>query len=161
MRTCLAVKTNKRRLAKRDLGNDMIRQNENHNKVGKIESYAEVQPVTGLMSESLISTIWRNRRIVLLMTILVLAAVILYLTNTTPSYTSTSKIYVEQSGPKIVTEVEDGIMTRSKNYLYTQAELLRSETRRYQRNISRVVISQRTYNTGAPEKTGHTDLRRG
>ena len=112
------------------------------------------------MSESLISTIWRNRRIVLLMTIVVLAAVILYLANITRLYTSTSEICVEQSGPKIVAEVEEGIMTQSKDYLYTQAELLRSETRRYQRNISRVVISQRTCNTRVPEKTGRTDLRR-
>ena len=82
------------------------------------------------MSESLVSTIWRNRRIVLLMTIVVLAAVILYLANTTRLYTSTSEICVEQSGPKIVTQVEEGIMTQSKDYLYTQAELLRSETRR-------------------------------
>jgi len=33
---------------------------------------------------------------------------------------------VEQSGPRIMTETEEGVMTRSKNYLYTQAELLKS-----------------------------------
>ena len=43
-----------------------------------------------------------------------------------PIYTSTSRIYVEQSGPKIITEMEVGLMTRSNNYLYTQAELLKS-----------------------------------
>ena len=84
----------------------MIRQNENNGKVDKIDSFAEVRPEDGLISESLILTMWRNRWIMLLTTILALAAVILYLTNSKPLYTSTSKIYVEQDNPKIVTEVE-------------------------------------------------------
>ena len=43
----------------------------------------------------------------------------------TPIYTSTARLYVEQSGPKIITEYE-GVMTGSKNYLYTQSELIKS-----------------------------------
>ena len=69
---------------------------------------------------------WRYRRIVLFATVVVLGAAFIYLSKTTPIYTSTSRIYVEQSGPKIITEMEEGVMTQSKNYLYTQAELLRS-----------------------------------
>jgi len=79
-----------------------------------------------IMPESLIRIIWRSRLIVLITTLAALIAVLVYLIKTAPIYTSTSRIYVEQSGPKIVTETAEGIMTQSKNYLYTQAELLKS-----------------------------------
>jgi capsular exopolysaccharide synthesis family protein len=78
------------------------------------------------MPESLIQIIWRNRLIVLVTTFVALIAVLVYLIRSTPIYISTSKIYVEQSGPKIIGETEEGIMTQSNNYLYTQAELLKS-----------------------------------
>jgi len=54
-----------------------------------------------------------------------LALGVVYLVHATPIYTSTSRLYVEQSGPKIISESE-GIMTQAKNYLYTQCELIRS-----------------------------------
>ena len=79
----------------------------------------------GIMSESLIQVVWRNRWVILLTTIASLAIAFIYVLKATPIYSSTSRIYVEQSGPKILTEAE-GVMTQSKNYLYTQAELLRS-----------------------------------
>ena len=50
---------------------------------------------------------------------------VVYLVHATPTYTSASRLYVEQSGPKIISESE-GIMTQAKNYLYTQCELIRS-----------------------------------
>ena len=78
-----------------------------------------------IVTESLIQIFWRGRWFVLLSIIISLATALLYLSKATPIYTSTSRIYVEQSGPKILTEVE-GIMTQSKNYLYTQAQLLKS-----------------------------------
>ncbi|MGD8787498.1 MAG: Wzz/FepE/Etk N-terminal domain-containing protein, partial [Phycisphaerales bacterium] len=77
------------------------------------------------MSESLVQIILRSRWIILLATVVTLGAAFVYITKATPIYTSTSRIYVEQSGPRILTEAE-GVMTQSKNYLYTQAELLRS-----------------------------------
>jgi len=83
-------------------------------------------PAIGPMSESLIRIIWRSPWIVLLTTIVALVAAFIYIAKATPIYTSTSRIYVEQSGPKIITEMEEGVMTQSINYLYTQAELLRS-----------------------------------
>ena len=79
----------------------------------------------GLMSESLVQIIWRSRWIVLFATVATLGGAFAYLSKTTPIYTSTSRIYVEQSGPKILEQAE-GVMTQSKNYLYTQAELLQS-----------------------------------
>lgn len=105
----------------------MINQRENHTMAERDESYVETLPRAGIMPESLIQVIWQGRWIVLLATVAALAAGFIYLEKTTPIYTSTSRIYVEKSGPKIISDTEaGGIMTGSKNYLYTQAELLRS-----------------------------------
>jgi capsular exopolysaccharide synthesis family protein len=57
--------------------------------------------------------------------ILFLVTAFIYILKATPIYTSTSRLYVEQSGPRIIGDFE-GIQTSSKNYLYTQAELLKS-----------------------------------
>jgi polysaccharide biosynthesis transport protein len=83
-------------------------------------------PSTGMMPESVALILWRSRWIMLATTVAALAIALIYVTKATPVYTSTSRIYVEQSGPKIFTEREEGVMTQSKNYLYTQAELLKS-----------------------------------
>ena len=75
--------------------------------------------------DELLAVIWRRRLIVLLCTLAVVAAGFIYLRQAVPVFTSTSRVYVEQQGPKIVTEYE-GLMTQSKNYLYTQCEMLKS-----------------------------------
>jgi succinoglycan biosynthesis transport protein ExoP len=85
---------------------------------------ARTLPV-GIVPEDLFQIIWRSRKIALLTIVVALMAGLAYITIATPIYTSTSRIYVQQSGPKILTEAE-GLMTQSKNYLYTQAELLKS-----------------------------------
>ena len=103
----------------------MIKQHKNNRMAEQDNSYIEVPPVVGVMSESLVKIIWRSRWIVLFATVATLGGAFAYLSKATPIYTSTSKIYVEQSGPKIIDEVE-GVMTQSMNYLYTQAELLKS-----------------------------------
>ena len=82
-------------------------------------------PDEGLSQEGFLEIALRHRWIVLLTVILFLSAGFFYLLTTTPIYTSTSRLYVEQSGPKIITEYE-GLMTQSKNYLYTQSELIKS-----------------------------------
>jgi len=73
----------------------------------------------------MLRTIWSGRWIIALVTVVSLAAGAVYLTQAIPTYTSTSRLYVEQTGPKIITDSE-GVMTQSKNYLYTQCELLKS-----------------------------------
>ena len=103
----------------------MINQHKNNRTVEQNGSCVEMPPGAGLMSEGLVQIIWRSRWLVLLVTVAALGAAFVYVAKATPIYTSTSRIYVEQSGPKILTESE-GVMTQSKNYLYTQAELLRS-----------------------------------
>jgi capsular exopolysaccharide synthesis family protein len=75
--------------------------------------------------EEILHIILRHRWLILLNTILFLTAAFLYLLKATPVYTSSSRLYVEQNGPKIINEYE-GVMTQSNNYLYTQAELMKS-----------------------------------
>ena len=79
----------------------------------------EVEP------EPLLGVVWHRRWTVLIVTLASVAAGFMYLSQAVPIYTSTSRLYVEQQGPRIVTEYE-GMMTQSKNYLYTQCELLKS-----------------------------------
>ncbi len=74
---------------------------------------------------ALLQAAWGQKGIVIVVTVVCLAGGMVYLTQATPIFTSTSRIYVEQSGPRIISETE-GVMTQSKNYLYTQCELLRS-----------------------------------
>ena len=69
--------------------------------------------------------LWRRRWTVLATVAVFLAAAAIYLTQVRPLYRSTAVLYVERSGPRILSESE-GVMTRSQNYLHTQAELLRS-----------------------------------
>ncbi len=75
--------------------------------------------------DSLLKIAFRHRWIIIFCVILFLLTALGYLLKATPIYTSTSRLYVEQSSPRIISEYEGG-MTRSKNYLYTQAELIRS-----------------------------------
>jgi len=74
---------------------------------------------------NLFPILWRNRWIVSVTIVVSLMIGLIYITKAAPIYTSKSRVYVEQSGPRILTEAE-GVMTQSKNYLYTQAELLKS-----------------------------------
>ena len=78
-----------------------------------------------LFNEGLLYIALRHRLIILLTAILFVVGAFLYLLKATPIYTSSSRLYVEQAGPRIMSEYE-GVMTRSKNYLYTQGALLKS-----------------------------------
>ena len=104
----------------------MINQNGNPSTVGEDGLNLSTVSAAGLTQENVFQIMWRSRWIMLLATIGALAMGFIYVSKATPIYTSTSRIYVEQSGPKIITEMEEGVMTQSKNYLYTQAELLKS-----------------------------------
>ncbi len=80
---------------------------------------------TGAISESLFEILWRGRWLVAAGVVLMLVIGFVYLLHATPLFESTSRIYVEQSGPRIIENMQ-GFMTQSTNYLYTQAELLSS-----------------------------------
>jgi len=79
----------------------------------------------GLPQENMFTIALRHRWTILCTIMLIWVASFIYILKATPIYTSTSRLYVEQTGPKIINEYE-GIMTRSKNYLFTQAELIKS-----------------------------------
>ena len=79
----------------------------------------------GLPQDALLKVVFRNRWIILSSILLFSVAGLLYISKATPIFKSTSRLYVEQTGPKIINEYE-GVMTQSKNYLYTQAELIKS-----------------------------------
>lgn len=83
-------------------------------------SQEESQPLLGLLQIAL-----RHRWVILLATGISLAAAFAYVLKATPIYRSSSRLYVEQEGPKIINDNE-GVMTRSGNYLYTQGELITS-----------------------------------
>jgi len=78
-----------------------------------------------LLQEGFLQILLRHRWTILITTALSLLVTFLYLLKATPIYSSTSRVYVEQTGPKIMSEYE-GVMTRSSNYLYTQGELMKS-----------------------------------
>jgi len=78
------------------------------------------------ISDSLVPVLWRHRWIVMGCVMAVLTVAFLYLERVTPLYTSTARVYVEQTGPRIIHEMQPGVMTASINYLYTQAELMKA-----------------------------------
>lgn len=78
-----------------------------------------------LSQDGLLQVALRHRWIILCIIILFLVFAVFYLVKATPIYTSASRVYVEQTGPRIISEYE-GVMTRSNNYLYTQGELIKS-----------------------------------
>lgn len=77
-------------------------------------------------SDSLGRMLWRQCWLILGCVLAVLSGAVVYLTRSTPLHTSTSRIYVEQTGPRIIHETQPGVMTASLNYLYTQAELMKA-----------------------------------
>ena len=66
-----------------------------------------------------------HRRIIFITIVFSLVAGFIYLLAAKPIYTGTARIYVEQTGPKLITDYTT-VMGDSKNYLYTQRELIRS-----------------------------------
>ncbi|MCH8194098.1 MAG: hypothetical protein IIA65_08775, partial [Planctomycetes bacterium] len=76
--------------------------------------------------DSLVVVFWRHSWIIIGCVVLALIGGFVYLAKATPLFTSSSRLYVEKSGPKIMSDMEEGIFTGSKNYLYTQVELMKA-----------------------------------
>lgn len=86
-------------------------------------SFGDHQPAA--FSRNLFTTLWLGRWIVVLAVALSLAGGIVYFSRQTPIYVGASRIYVEKTGPRLMSESQ-GIMTQSNNYLGTQCELIKS-----------------------------------
>ncbi len=99
--------------------------NENTYNEAAMDQQSQTSGQGEVQRPGLIQIIWNRKWFVIGAVFLCLTAGLVYLAKVTPIYMSTSRLYVEQRGPKIITENE-GVMTQSKNYLYTQCELLRS-----------------------------------
>lgn len=87
---------------------------------GFIQEHKENVP-----QESLLHIILWHRWTIFLTVVMSLVIAVIYLIKAVPIFTSDSRLYVEQNGPRIINEYE-GIMTQSNNYLYTQGELIKS-----------------------------------
>jgi succinoglycan biosynthesis transport protein ExoP len=76
-------------------------------------------------SRAVLVVLWRRRWVLLTTVMLTLAVAAGYLAVATPIYTSSSSVYIEQNGTKILTDTQ-GLMTKSDSFLYTQAEIIKS-----------------------------------
>ncbi|MFC1653071.1 GumC family protein, partial [Planctomycetota bacterium] len=76
-----------------------------------------------IQPERLFLILWRHAWIIFLVTVIAIVGGVVYIVKSPPIYESTSRVYVEQTGPRIMTE-DEGLFMASKNYLYTQAELI-------------------------------------
>jgi capsular exopolysaccharide synthesis family protein len=73
--------------------------------------------------DAMVQIIWRQRRVVMVALAASLLIGALYLVTAKRLYTGESRLYVEQSGPKLI---KDGETRVSENYLNTQCELINS-----------------------------------
>ncbi|HEY8749843.1 MAG TPA: polysaccharide biosynthesis tyrosine autokinase [Tepidisphaeraceae bacterium] len=73
----------------------------------------------------LLLVLWRRRWTVLLTLLAFLVGGELYLLKATRIFTSSSNVYVEQQGVKIMSDTQ-GYVTKSDSFLYTQAQIIKS-----------------------------------
>src|SRR5690349_13017895 len=103
---------------------------ENRALAGRFEDENQLVPAArGLNTErptpSLLTIIWRRRWIFLACLVLALAGAVVYQLKTPPAYSASSQIYVQQSTPKILSEVL-AMGANTGNYLFTQCDLIKS-----------------------------------
>ena len=79
----------------------------------------------GRGTPNLLAVVWRQRWIVLLCCLLALSGGVAYLTQATPIYASSSIVYVQQSTPKIMSDVMS-TGQRTIGYLFTQCQVIES-----------------------------------
>ncbi len=80
---------------------------------------------TGTVQTDLLAVAWQARWLLMLTVLLGIGVAWIVLQRVEPRYTSVSRIYVERNMPKILSGDFD-LSNGSKNFLYTQAELIRS-----------------------------------
>jgi len=78
--------------------------------------------------KDLLEIAWRGRWFVLVSVIVCLSVALVYLKRATPQYTSSARIFVEQSGPKIISTMDGVAAAQGGNFLPTQLEVIKSPT---------------------------------
>src|SRR5437667_106390 len=76
--------------------------------------------------EGLLQVVWRRRWIVTGAVVLSLIAAWVYLLRATPIYSSQSQIFIEQSGPRVLSDTGGGVVVRSDSYLSNECVLITS-----------------------------------
>src|SRR3954452_22569459 len=93
-----------------------------------VSEYPPAPSVSPVQTKDLLEVVWRSRWIVLLAPIICIGAALVYLHRTRLEYTSSSRIFIEQNGPKLIATNEGGFMPGGNNFLATQCEVLKSTT---------------------------------
>jgi succinoglycan biosynthesis transport protein ExoP len=77
---------------------------------------------------NILLSLWHRRWIILIVTMIFLAAAAVRLVRATPKYLATAKITVEQNQRSIVTNDPNAGLQQSQNFLYTQLAIIQSRT---------------------------------
>jgi capsular exopolysaccharide synthesis family protein len=113
----------------------MLVPSKQHNRVSKYEEPHQAIEVAGgpvnggppaeLPQRALVGIVWRRRWVVLGLTLLAVIGGFVYVQKATPIFVSSSRIYVEQNGPRILS---DGMapQRQADSYIYAQAQVVQS-----------------------------------
>ncbi|MBV8779882.1 MAG: hypothetical protein JO353_00660, partial [Phycisphaerae bacterium] len=77
---------------------------------------------------NVVLSLWNHRWLILIITLLFLAAAAIKLIHATPIYAATSRITVEQNRPPIVSNDPNAEVNQSQNFLSTQGEIIKSRS---------------------------------
>jgi len=79
-------------------------------------------------NEDFLAVAWRRKGLIAAAGMLGALVAVVVITNTTPTYTSTSRLYVEQEPRRLIAEFQNMgvVLGKSVNFLNTQAELITS-----------------------------------
>jgi len=76
--------------------------------------------------DGMLHILWRRRWIFAGCTVLALVAAWIYLMRATAIYSSQSQVFIEQSGPRVLSDTGGGVVVRSDNYLFNECALITS-----------------------------------
>lgn len=75
---------------------------------------------------NLLQILWRRQFTVWMTMLLCIVGALIYLALATPIFTASSRLYVQQQGPQMLSTDAVGMLSKNDAYLYTQAELIKS-----------------------------------
>lgn len=85
-------------------------------------------PVAVATADGLLAVLWRNRWIMLICVLVALAGGVAYIHTAIPVYKSTARLYLDDAALRISNPYDAGGRPQTDKYLYTQAELIQSNT---------------------------------